>query len=91
MTIRKGKREGEKEKDSKKVDEQMKKVKKVKKVKKEKSIRNDLQKRRDGEQKRLMADADRCWKVVSMQRIQMRWKGRLKISSTTSIMGRVQL
>jgi hypothetical protein len=88
MTIRKGKREGEKEKDSKKVDEQMKKVKKVKK---EKSIRNDLQKRRDGEQKRLMADADRCWKVVPMQRIQMRWKGRLKISSTTSIMGRVQL
>ena len=88
MTIQKGKREGEKEKDSKKIDEQMKKVKKVKKVK---SIRNDLQKRRDGEQKRLMADADRCWKVVSMQRIQMRWKGRLKISSTTSIMGRVQL
>ena len=88
MTIQKRKREGEKEKDSKKIDEQMKKVKKVKKVK---SIRNDLQKRRDGEQKRLMADADRCWKVVSMQRIQMRWKGRLKISSTTSIMGRVQL
>jgi hypothetical protein len=44
MTIRKGKREEGKEKESKKIDEQMKKVKEAKKAK---STRNDLQKRRE--------------------------------------------